>query len=50
VRALRLIRGQAVDLARDGKDRIDAAYRFGDERCLGGIGTMRPNVKGLGAF
>jgi hypothetical protein len=44
VRASRRIRGQAVDLAIDGKDHIDTARRFGDERRLGDIGTMRPNL------
>jgi len=29
---------------------IDAAHRFGDERRPGEIGTMRPNLKGLGTF
>jgi hypothetical protein len=58
VRASGLIRGQAVDLALDGKDHIASAHRSGDERRplfparggLGEIGTMRPNLKDLGAF
>jgi hypothetical protein len=42
--------GQAVDLALDGKDHIGTARRFSDQRRLGDIGTMRPHLKGLGAF